>query len=234
MFFFWHPWCSQPCCRSVCWSYGWPVKTVHRYVDDVISRIGRMFPDMSIELFRPNGTSAVLLVGGAFPSRPGEGACLTCLPLRWLWGKCWRPLSSCARSSLTEPSSEDTTRMFTMKMERWEAGSPVWLHDSLSASEINCLSPTAGHLDQVSVPGVSEGKTSLPLFQMSSWSKSEGLIFLSSGNGPRHHCPAALPAAPDAWCGGPVLYGETFNIFSRNTSKTRSCCLFLRLVIGCL
>uniref|UniRef100_A0A672NKA9 Mediator complex subunit 27 n=2 Tax=Sinocyclocheilus grahami TaxID=75366 RepID=A0A672NKA9_SINGR len=32
------------------------------YVDDVISRIGRMFPDMSIELFRPNGTSAVLLV----------------------------------------------------------------------------------------------------------------------------------------------------------------------------
>ncbi|XP_064882579.1 mediator of RNA polymerase II transcription subunit 27 isoform X2 [Oncorhynchus nerka] len=33
-----------------------------RYVDDVISRIGRMFPDMSIELFRPNGTSAVLLV----------------------------------------------------------------------------------------------------------------------------------------------------------------------------
>uniref|UniRef100_A0A8C7L2S3 Mediator complex subunit 27 n=1 Tax=Oncorhynchus kisutch TaxID=8019 RepID=A0A8C7L2S3_ONCKI len=33
-----------------------------QYVDDVISRIGRMFPDMSIELFRPNGTSAVLLV----------------------------------------------------------------------------------------------------------------------------------------------------------------------------
>ncbi|XP_077481769.1 mediator of RNA polymerase II transcription subunit 27 isoform X1 [Stigmatopora argus] len=33
-----------------------------QYVDDVISRIGRMFPDMSIELFRPNGSSAVLLV----------------------------------------------------------------------------------------------------------------------------------------------------------------------------
>lgn len=33
-----------------------------QYVDDVISRIGRMFPDLSIELFRPNGTSAVLLV----------------------------------------------------------------------------------------------------------------------------------------------------------------------------
>ncbi|KAK0147487.1 Mediator of RNA polymerase II transcription subunit 27 [Merluccius polli] len=33
-----------------------------QYVDDVITRIGRMFPDMSIELFRPNGTSAVLLV----------------------------------------------------------------------------------------------------------------------------------------------------------------------------
>ncbi|GLD71898.1 mediator of RNA polymerase II transcription subunit 27 [Lates japonicus] len=33
-----------------------------QYVDDVISRIGRMFPDMTIELFRPNGTSAVLLV----------------------------------------------------------------------------------------------------------------------------------------------------------------------------
>lgn len=36
--------------------------SVFRYVDDVISRIGRMFPDMTIELFRPNGTSAVLLV----------------------------------------------------------------------------------------------------------------------------------------------------------------------------
>lgn len=35
---------------------------MYRYVDDVISRIGRMFPDMTIELFRPNGTSAVLLV----------------------------------------------------------------------------------------------------------------------------------------------------------------------------
>uniref|UniRef100_A0A3B5PYF9 Mediator complex subunit 27 n=1 Tax=Xiphophorus maculatus TaxID=8083 RepID=A0A3B5PYF9_XIPMA len=33
-----------------------------QYVDDVISRVGRMFPDMTIELFRPNGTSAVLLV----------------------------------------------------------------------------------------------------------------------------------------------------------------------------
>ncbi|KAM8886263.1 mediator of RNA polymerase II transcription subunit 27 isoform 2-T2 [Spinachia spinachia] len=33
-----------------------------QYVDDVISRIGRMFPDMTIELFRPNGTSAVLLL----------------------------------------------------------------------------------------------------------------------------------------------------------------------------
>ncbi|KAK1876202.1 Mediator of RNA polymerase II transcription subunit 27 [Dissostichus eleginoides] len=32
-----------------------------QYVDDVISRIGRMFPDLTIELFRPNGTSAVLL-----------------------------------------------------------------------------------------------------------------------------------------------------------------------------
>ncbi|XP_029365872.1 mediator of RNA polymerase II transcription subunit 27 isoform X2 [Echeneis naucrates] len=33
-----------------------------QYVDDVISRIGRMFPDMTIELFRPNGASAVLLL----------------------------------------------------------------------------------------------------------------------------------------------------------------------------
>ncbi|XP_070760615.1 mediator of RNA polymerase II transcription subunit 27 isoform X2 [Enoplosus armatus] len=33
-----------------------------QYVDDVISRIDRMFPDMTIELFRPNGTSAVLLL----------------------------------------------------------------------------------------------------------------------------------------------------------------------------
>lgn len=33
-----------------------------RYVDDVISRIDRMFPEMSIQLSRPNGTSAMLLV----------------------------------------------------------------------------------------------------------------------------------------------------------------------------
>ncbi|XP_055154303.1 mediator of RNA polymerase II transcription subunit 27-like isoform X2 [Symphalangus syndactylus] len=32
-----------------------------QYVDDVISRIDRMFPEMSIHLSRPNGTSAVLL-----------------------------------------------------------------------------------------------------------------------------------------------------------------------------
>ncbi|KAI4795408.1 hypothetical protein KUCAC02_031428, partial [Chaenocephalus aceratus] len=30
-----------------------------QYVDDVISRIGRMFPDLTIELFRPNGTTIV-------------------------------------------------------------------------------------------------------------------------------------------------------------------------------
>lgn len=33
-----------------------------RYVDDVINRIDRMFPEMSIQLSRPNGTSAMLLV----------------------------------------------------------------------------------------------------------------------------------------------------------------------------
>ncbi|XP_067868426.1 mediator of RNA polymerase II transcription subunit 27 isoform X2 [Heterodontus francisci] len=33
-----------------------------QYVDDVIARIDRMFPDMSIHLSRPNGSSAVLLV----------------------------------------------------------------------------------------------------------------------------------------------------------------------------
>ncbi|ELV12676.1 Mediator of RNA polymerase II transcription subunit 27 [Tupaia chinensis] len=33
-----------------------------KYVDDVISRIDRMFPEMSIQLSRPNGTSAMLLV----------------------------------------------------------------------------------------------------------------------------------------------------------------------------
>ncbi|XP_075572578.1 mediator of RNA polymerase II transcription subunit 27 isoform X2 [Pelecanus crispus] len=33
-----------------------------QYVDDVINRIDRMFPEMSIQLSRPNGTSAMLLV----------------------------------------------------------------------------------------------------------------------------------------------------------------------------
>ncbi|XP_017832468.1 mediator of RNA polymerase II transcription subunit 27 isoform X3 [Callithrix jacchus] len=33
-----------------------------QYVDDVISRIDRMFPEMSIHLSRPNGASAMLLV----------------------------------------------------------------------------------------------------------------------------------------------------------------------------
>ncbi|KAJ7418248.1 hypothetical protein BTVI_29894 [Pitangus sulphuratus] len=35
-----------------------------QYVDDVISRIDRMFPEMSIQLSRPNGTSAMLLTEG--------------------------------------------------------------------------------------------------------------------------------------------------------------------------
>ncbi|MEE6505436.1 hypothetical protein FKM82_005522, partial [Ascaphus truei] len=33
-----------------------------QYIDDVISRIDRMFPEMTIHLSRPNGTSAMLLV----------------------------------------------------------------------------------------------------------------------------------------------------------------------------
>ncbi|XP_035411205.1 mediator of RNA polymerase II transcription subunit 27 isoform X2 [Anser cygnoides] len=33
-----------------------------QYVDDVINRIDRMFPEMTIQLSRPNGTSAMLLV----------------------------------------------------------------------------------------------------------------------------------------------------------------------------
>ncbi|XP_072908818.1 mediator of RNA polymerase II transcription subunit 27 isoform X2 [Hemitrygon akajei] len=33
-----------------------------QYVDDVIARIDRMFPDMSLQLSRPNGSSAVLLL----------------------------------------------------------------------------------------------------------------------------------------------------------------------------
>ncbi|KAJ7984316.1 hypothetical protein DPEC_G00363490 [Dallia pectoralis] len=44
-----------------------------QYVDDVISRIGRMFPDMSIELFRPNGTSAVLLLVSPITVSPSPG-----------------------------------------------------------------------------------------------------------------------------------------------------------------
>lgn len=51
---------------------------VCRYVDDVISRIDRMFPDMTIELFRPNGNSAVLLVSTHVCSKcPGRPTVLT-------------------------------------------------------------------------------------------------------------------------------------------------------------
>ncbi|XP_061880108.1 mediator of RNA polymerase II transcription subunit 27 isoform X2 [Entelurus aequoreus] len=88
-----------------------------QYVDDVISRIGRMFPDMTIELFRPNGTSAVLLNVGP-----------------------------------------------RLQRER--------LHRRRKA----------GHLDQVPSPSLPEG------------------------NGPRHHRPAALPAASDARGGGALLH----------------------------
>lgn len=45
----------EPLCWCCC-------AVVGRYVDDVISRIDRMFPEMSIQLSRPNGTSAMLLV----------------------------------------------------------------------------------------------------------------------------------------------------------------------------
>ncbi|OCT67127.1 hypothetical protein XELAEV_18038409mg [Xenopus laevis] len=33
-----------------------------QYIDDVISRIDRMFPEMTIQLSRPNGSSAMLLL----------------------------------------------------------------------------------------------------------------------------------------------------------------------------
>lgn len=55
--------CVGNCALATVWT-SCPIISccVRRYVDDVISRIGRMFPDMTIELFRPNGNSAVLLV----------------------------------------------------------------------------------------------------------------------------------------------------------------------------
>ncbi|XP_039979279.1 mediator of RNA polymerase II transcription subunit 27-like, partial [Xiphias gladius] len=72
-----------------------------QYVDDVISRIGRMFPDMTIELFRPNGTSAVLLCLSLYPSLP---VCLstrlsTCFSHLQTWLRSYIKLfqSSCQR-----------------------------------------------------------------------------------------------------------------------------------------
>ncbi|KAG9472179.1 hypothetical protein GDO78_021000 [Eleutherodactylus coqui] len=41
-----------------------------QYIDDVITRIDRMFPEMTIHLSRPNGTSAMLLVCMAFLITP--------------------------------------------------------------------------------------------------------------------------------------------------------------------
>ncbi|EPY83345.1 hypothetical protein CB1_000576092 [Camelus ferus] len=59
-----------------------------RYVDDVISRIDRMFPEMSIHLSRPNGTSAMLLSrfwneGGSLPGLASMGRAFRTRPV---WG----------------------------------------------------------------------------------------------------------------------------------------------------
>uniref|UniRef100_A0A8C2P0M6 Mediator of RNA polymerase II transcription subunit 27 n=1 Tax=Capra hircus TaxID=9925 RepID=A0A8C2P0M6_CAPHI len=56
--------CAIGACYSASTGCSAPWEGAHpfRYVDDVISRIDRMFPEMTIHLSRPNGTSAMLLV----------------------------------------------------------------------------------------------------------------------------------------------------------------------------
>uniref|UniRef100_A0A8B9M0T7 Mediator complex subunit 27 n=1 Tax=Accipiter nisus TaxID=211598 RepID=A0A8B9M0T7_9AVES len=51
-----------------------------QYVDDVINRIDRMFPEMSIQLSRPNGTSAMLLVSWII-----ESLAVDILTATWKW-----------------------------------------------------------------------------------------------------------------------------------------------------
>uniref|UniRef100_A0A670YK26 Mediator complex subunit 27 n=1 Tax=Pseudonaja textilis TaxID=8673 RepID=A0A670YK26_PSETE len=51
------------------------------YVDDVISRIDRMFPEMSIHLSRPNGTSAMLLSTATCLGKPASFSVLVLVTL---------------------------------------------------------------------------------------------------------------------------------------------------------
>lgn len=144
--------------------------SLHRYVDDVISRIGRMFPDMTIELFRPNGTSAVLLVRVLLLITNSVDTtwsqhqhcltqlCLTSPSVRWPWARYLKHFLSCVRSSSTEPLFEDTTRIITMRTERSEVKIQVMFHVHNLCNFFISLRGRgwfffffvpAGHLDQV-------------------------------------------------------------------------------------
>lgn len=140
---------------------------MRRYVDDVISRIGRMFPDMSIELFRPNGTSAVLLVRKHFSlpavCRPAGGSGSDLSPSQVTLGKVLKAIVV-MRSLFIDRT---VVRGYNENVYNEDGKVGAWLTcqaniDSPTVSVLNYLSSTAGHLDQVSVPGVSEGKTVRP------------------------------------------------------------------------
>ncbi|XP_064435739.1 mediator of RNA polymerase II transcription subunit 27 isoform X5 [Mirounga angustirostris] len=111
---------------------------VRRYVDDVISRIDRMFPEMSIHLSRPNGTSAMLLV---------------------TLGKVLKVIVV-MRSLFIDRT---IVRGYSENVYTEDGKLDIW------------------------------SKSNYQVFQ-----KAEDLPSWSESDGPRHHCPAPLSAAPDA------------------------------------
>lgn len=52
---------------------------------------------------------------------------------------------------------------------------------------------------------------------------NKGIFFLLAGDRSCNHCPAALPAAPDARCGGQVFHGKCLGKFSSQVSVCLQC-----------
>ncbi|XP_037583963.1 mediator of RNA polymerase II transcription subunit 27 isoform X1 [Cebus imitator] len=137
-----------------------------RYVDDVISRIDRMFPEMSIHLSRPNGASAMLLV---------------------TLGKVLKVIVV-MRSLFIDRT---IVKGYHENVYTEDGKLDIWSKSNYQVFQ------------KLRPPGAWSSATGIRNQQWRSW---EARRENTASDRPRHHCPAPLPAAPDAGCCGQILH----------------------------
>uniref|UniRef100_A0A8C9E2G7 Mediator of RNA polymerase II transcription subunit 27 n=2 Tax=Phocoenidae TaxID=9740 RepID=A0A8C9E2G7_PHOSS len=176
-----------------------------QYVDDVISRIDRMFPEMSIHLSRPNGTSAMLLVT--------LGKVLKVIVvMRSLFID--RTIVKGYNENVYAEDGKYAGLSLPWPLPLRSTGSgragPAAMAHGPSRSTACGIFPDRGtnprllHRQADSQPlrhqGSPEG------FFISRYMVQIQLSSIPEGDGPCHHRPAPLPAAPDARRRGPILH----------------------------